>query len=285
MAETSDSDLTGPYRIIPFRSERVATLDWLRLAGRHRHQIPVLMEVDVTDARAAIRDYRRRMGLGLSFTAWVVSCVARATAEHPRVHAVRQGKRRLVVFDEVDVSVVAEKLLSGEDDAETLPMPFVVRSAHRKPPPEIHDEIRRAQATEVEAGSASLARAPSAWLQSVFFRLPAWLRDLLYWRWLLRSPTRIKKTMGTVVVTATGMASPGVLAWGIPAGLHPLSIGVGGIARRSTPDGDREILALTVVFDHAVTDGGPVGRFAGRLHELLTSAEGLEPDPVREPEG
>ena len=25
--------------------------------------------------------------------------------------------------------------------------------------------------------------------------------DLVFWRWLLRSPTRIKRTMGTVVVT------------------------------------------------------------------------------------
>ena len=270
-----DSSPVGPHRTVPFRPERVATLDWLRLADRHRHPIPILLEVDVTDARSAIRDHRRRTGQGLSFTAWVVSCVARAAAEHPRVHAVRKGKRRLVVFDEVDVSVLAEKPLSGEagEEAETLPMPFVVRSAHRKPPAEIHHEIRAAQAAEVAEGSASIARAPSARLQAIFFRLPAWLRDLLYWRWLVRSPARIKKTMGTVVVTSTGMASPGVLAWGIPAGLHPLAIGVGGIGRRTTPDGDRDVLALTIVFDHAVTDGAPVGRFAARLHELMTSGE------------
>lgn len=278
MVDRPDGDPAGPHRVVPFRAERTATLDWLRLAHRHRHQIPILLEVDVTEARAAIRDYRGRTGQGLSFTAWVVSCVGRAAAEHPRVHAVRKGRRELVMFDDVDISVLAEKPLSGTDDseAETLPMPFVVRSAHRKAPAEIHDEIRRAQATEVDEGSASIARAPSARLQSIFFRLPAWLRDLLYWRWLLRSPKRIKKTMGTVVVTATGMATPGVLAWGIPAGLHPLAIGVGGIARRSTPDGDRDILALTIVFDHAVTDGAPVGRFAGRLHALLTSADALE---------
>lgn len=287
MAGTPAPDLVGPHRVVPFRPERVATLDTLRLA-RRRHQIPVLLAVDVTDARQAIRDYRRRTGLGLSFTAWVVSCVARAAAEHPRVHAVRQGKRRLVIFDEVDVAVLAEKPVgdggkAGEPGTETLPMPFVVRSAHRKPPTEIHDEIRGAQAAEVADGSASIARAPSPWLQSLFFRLPTPLRDL-YWRWLLRGPTRIKKTMGTVVVTATGMASPGVLAWGIPAGLHPLAIGVGGIGRRSTPEGDRDILALTVVFDHAVTDGGPVGRFVGRLHELLTGAETLEPVSPSDPD-
>ena len=35
------------------------------------------------------------------------------------------------------------------------------------------------------------------------------------------------------------------------------------------------MLALTVVFDHAVTDGAPVGRFVRRLHELMARGEGL----------
>jgi pyruvate/2-oxoglutarate dehydrogenase complex dihydrolipoamide acyltransferase (E2) component len=90
--------------------------------------------------------------------------------------------------------------------------------------------------------------------------------------------------MGTVAVTATGMAAPGVLAWGIPQGIHPLAIGVGGIAQRGTPDGIAEVLALTVVFDHDVTDGAPVGRFVNRLNELMTQANGLDdmpgPDPI-----
>lgn len=265
----------GPYRTVPFRRERYGTLDWLRLA-RNRLQVPILLEVDVTEARAAVRSYRRRTGDGLSFTAWVISCVARAAAEHPRVHSVRRGKREIVLFDEVDVSVLVEKPVESEGDPETLPMPFVVRKADRKLPAEIHEEIRRAQGEQAAQGSVSLERATPAWVESMFFRIPAPLRDLLFWRWLLRSPTRIKRTMGTVVVTAIGMASPGVLAWGIPTGLHPLAIGVGGIARRSTGHGDRDVLALTVVFDHAVTDGAPVGRFVHRLHELLSRADGLE---------
>jgi hypothetical protein len=85
----------------------------------------------------------------------------------------------------------------------------------------------------------------------------------------------LKKTMGTVVVTATGMAVPGVLGWGIPLSIHPLAIGVGGITQRDTPTGKSHILALTVVFDHEVTDGAPVGRFIHRLHQLLTRAQEL----------
>jgi len=109
----------------------------------------------------------------------------------------------------------------------------------------------------------------------LFFCLPGWVRDLLFWRWLFRSPARLKRTMGTVVVTATGMAAPGVLAWGIPVSAHPLAIGIGGIAQRSTAGGQAEVLGLTVVFDHAVTDGAPVGRFIHLLHQLITRTDAL----------
>ncbi len=272
----------GSYRVVPFRPERNATLDTLRWAKK-RLQIPSLLEVDVTAAREAIRAFRRSSGRGLGFTAWVVSCVARAAAEHPRVHAVRRGRRKLVLFDDVDVAVLVERAV-GEDgnERETLPMPVVIRQADRKSPADIHEEIRRAQDAAVGRGSSSIEPGAPAWLQRLFFRTPAWLRDLLFWRPLLRSPTRIKRTMGTVVVSAAGMATPGILAWGIPLALHPLAVGVGGIQQRSTPDGPRDILALSVVFDHAVTDGAPVGRFVSRLHEMLTQGEGVaEPQTGR----
>jgi pyruvate/2-oxoglutarate dehydrogenase complex dihydrolipoamide acyltransferase (E2) component len=264
----------GPYRLVPFRPERNATLDTLRWAKK-RLSVPMMLEVDVTAARKAIREYRRRTGRGLSFTAWVISCVARAAAEHPRVHSMRRGNRQMVLFQEVDVAVLVERAIGEEEGRETLPMPVVVRRADQMLPAEIHEEIRRAQEAEVPAGASSLENSVSPWLQALFFRCPAWLRDLLFWRRLLRSPARMKRTMGTVVVTAAGMAAPGVLTWGIPLSLHPLAVAVGGIVERSTPTGTQDVLALTVVFDHAVTDGAPVGRFVHRLHELMTRAEGL----------
>jgi len=262
----------GIYRVVKFPPERNATLDTLRWA-RKRLQVPSLIEVDVTDARRAIREYRNRTGKSLSLTAWVVACTARAALEHPGVHALRRGRHRIVLFHEVDVAVLVERSVDRDDGSQTLPMPMVVRNAHVKRPSEIHEEIKGAREAEVEPGSSSLEKTVSPKLQSLFFRTPWWLRDLVFWRWLLRSPLRMKKTMGTVVVTSTGMVVPGVLAWGIPLSLHPLAIGVGGIARRKWEGESREILALTVVFDHAVTDGAPVGRFIQRLHELLTQGK------------
>jgi len=271
------ADPVGPFRVVPFRPERNATLDTLRWA-RKRLQVPILLELDVTSAREAIRGFRNKTGKGLSLTAWVVSCVARAAAEHPRVHAVRRGSRKLVLFEEVDVAVLVERSVGDGSWRETMPMPFVVRKAHEKHPSEIHDEIRDAQQAEVSRGSASIEGSGKAWVQSLFFHLPGWLRDALFWRWLLGSPVRIKRTMGTVVVTAVGMAAPGVLSWGVPLSIHPLAVGVGGIAQRDSGGGRADVLALTVVFDHAVTDGAPVARFIHRLSELLTCPEDLAGD-------
>lgn len=270
----SDLRGVGAIDVLPFRPERNATIDTLRWA-RKRLTVSCLAEVDVTVAREAIRAYRRRTGEGLSFTAWVVSCIARAAAEHPHIHAVRRGKHQLVQFHEVDIAVVIERAVGSADRGETIPMPCVVRNADEKPAAAIHDEIRAAQEREVGAGAASLEGGFTGRLQTLFFHLPGWLRDLLYWRWLLRSPTRIKRTMGTIIVTATGMATPGVLTWGIPLAIHPLAVGVGGITCRETAGGPTDVLALSVVFDHAVTDGAPVGRFMHRLNQLMGSAYGL----------
>jgi pyruvate/2-oxoglutarate dehydrogenase complex dihydrolipoamide acyltransferase (E2) component len=261
-------------QLIPFRPERIATVDTIRWA-RKRLAIPVLLEIDVTAARAAIRS-RRAPGTGLSFTAWIVACVARAAAEHPRVHALRHGRRHIAVFSDVDVAVAIERAVGDDRDRETVAMPVVIRDAATKTLQDIHDEIRSAQAAHVPPGAASIEHRSRSWLQSAFFRLlPWWMRDLVFWRWLYGSAERIKRTMGTVMVTSSGMNAPGVLAWGIPLSGHPLAVSVGGIARRATRDGDAEILALTLVFDHAVVDGAPFGRFVRRLHELMVEPDGV----------
>ena len=68
--------------------------------------------------------------------------------------------------------------------------------------------------------------------------------------------------------------------WGLaPAGQSVLLI-VGGISRKpAVIDGriePRDMLDLTVTFDHDVVDGAPAARFVKRLVELIESGYGLE---------
>ncbi|UCC89728.1 MAG: 2-oxo acid dehydrogenase subunit E2 [Anaerolineales bacterium] len=86
---------------------------------------------------------------------------------------------------------------------------------------------------------------------------------------------------GTVGITAVGMFGKGHSGWGISAGSHVLDLVVGSTAwKPAVVEGriePRQILHLTVLFDHAVIDGAPAARFTRRLVELIESGYGDEP--------
>ena len=277
-----NDDLVGRYEELPYPLARTAGLDLFRLA-KGKHYVPVLLEVDVTDARAALARHQRE-GVDLSFTAWVVKCVAVAAAEHKRVHGLRRGRSRLVVFDDVDLALAVYRRLTDDESDERLPMPFVLRRANERGVAEISAEVRRVQGLPLAPGEQMLeARgySPPAWVLPLAFRAPFVLRKWLYWEPLLRSPRRIKETMGTVIVTSVPVTSrSGGGGWGIPIAIHPLVVAIGAIGRRPALAEDRvephEFVSLTVLFDHEVVDGVPVARFLRRLMQLMESAFGLE---------
>jgi pyruvate/2-oxoglutarate dehydrogenase complex dihydrolipoamide acyltransferase (E2) component len=255
-----------------FRNPTIDTMIW----GRKRHHIPILVEIDVTAAREAIRDRKTKTGEGLSFTGWMIKCLAQAVSEHKYVHALRQGKRQLVIFDDVDIAIIVERVA---DNGEKLPMPYIIRKANEKTVAAIHGEIRAAQRSPV-AGEVQIASDRAAWMTKIFTILPQFLRDWLFWQPVWHNPFQFKRLMGTVSVTALGIVGQSGMSWGIPIGIHPLIVAVGGIVKRPGIIHDaiaiREYVGLTVMFDHDVTDGAPVARFIRRLQELMTDRYGLE---------
>ena len=267
----------------PFPRSQHQMVDWLGLMHR-QHTVHALLEVDVTDARRAIREHRARTGAGLSFTAFIVANLARAVDEDRRMHAYRRGRDRLVLFDDVDVTVLVETDVEGA----RIPFPHIVRAANRKAAGQIHDEIRAAQA----AGAPY--EAGRRWLP-LWLLVPGFLRERI-WAMVLSDPRRRKRLTGTVAVTSVGMFGHGT-AWAIPLTGYSLSLTVGGIARKpgvvarpAEPGGTgeaaiggrverievREMLALTVSVDHDVIDGAPAARFGARLAELIEGAAGLD---------
>jgi pyruvate/2-oxoglutarate dehydrogenase complex dihydrolipoamide acyltransferase (E2) component len=253
---------------------------------RHRHTMHGLIEVDITEARRAIRAYRARTGAPLSLTAFLVHCLARAVDADKVMQAYRLGRRRQVLFAEVDVGIMVERAVDGA----RIPVGYVIRAANAKDPGEIQREIRAAQEGDVGAVAARslprwlrplLARGLAAWLA-----LPATLRRLV-WAWALRDPYRRTRLMGTVGLTAVSMFGHGT-GWGIAPMNHTLTLVVGGLARKPGVVGGRiearEYLCLTLTLDHDVIDGAPAARFARRLTELIESGAGLH-DPAREPAG
>ncbi|MBW3606077.1 MAG: 2-oxo acid dehydrogenase subunit E2 [Actinobacteria bacterium] len=133
-------DSVDTYSVREFPRIRRAYIDVLE-QGRRRHLIHGLVEVDVTAARRVLRD-RAAEVRPLSFTGFVVACVAAAVAEQPMLHAYRSGRRRLVLFDDVDVNTEVEET---RPYGTRIAASRIIRGANRKTVEEISAEIRDAQ--------------------------------------------------------------------------------------------------------------------------------------------
>ena len=253
------------YQVVPYPKSRQPIIDYLTVA-HSKHTIHGFVEFDVTAPRGAIREHKARTGESLSFTAFIICCLAKAVQENKHLHAYRRGRNWLVIFDEVDISTPVER----EVKRQRIGTPYVVRAADTKTFWEIHEEIRTAQ---VEEAGAYTRMNWSGLLPNAITRL--------FWMLLGISPHLRKKYTGTVGITAVGMFGKGG-GWGIPITDYTLQITLGGIAEKPwVVDGRievREILNITLSFDHDVVDGAPAARFSQRFRELVESGYGLITD-------
>jgi pyruvate/2-oxoglutarate dehydrogenase complex dihydrolipoamide acyltransferase (E2) component len=251
------------YQLVPFPITQRVIAALQRLA-EHKHLMHALTEVDVTTPRQVIQEQKTRGEEPLSFTAFIAACLGKAVDEDKAVQAYRKGRNHLVLFEDVDISIMVEREVKGQK----FPLAYVVRAANRKTAREIHQEIRAFQKLHTTA-VLPIPRLLQRW--------PALL--LLGGRVLLRSPFYKKRSGGTCAITAVGMFGKGS-GWGIPyATPHNLMLTLGGISEKpAVVDGQiaiREYLCLTVSLDHDTIDGAPAARFVTRLKELIESGFGL----------
>ncbi|HWA19541.1 MAG TPA: 2-oxo acid dehydrogenase subunit E2 [Devosia sp.] len=260
MPDASDS------RILPYGKLRRGLAVTMRSAA-HLPTIHAFVEIDVTMAREWLHTHPFADGGQLSFTAFIAHNLARAVSEQPEIQALRRGGRQIEIFNDVDVALMVER----DVDDRKQPVVAIVRHADGKPLRAIHDEIRAAQRgdiAEVWDGYKSMG-----WLPLFVIRL-GW--PLLWWL-IRRRPSLYRRYRGTVGISAIGMFGKGG-GWGLPF-TTGTQLTLGGISRKPVVVGDtiaiREILDMTVSFDHALVDGGNAARFVSRLRELIESANGL----------
>ena len=260
------------YQLVPYPKMR----RWMAVmfhSAQHKPMMHGLIEVDVTRARAFLRDHQAKTGESLSFTAFLIACLGKAVDENKSVQACRKGRKHLILFDDVDVSSAIEREAAGQKQN----IPCIIRAANRKTFREIHHEIRAAQVETVEKVLEGFKG---------FLFLPTFLFRPLFWVffWIGRAyPQMQKKYWGTVGLTAVGMFGKGT-GWGIPLASHSLMITLGGIGEKpGVVDGHivmREYLSLTISFDHDIIDGAPAARFTQRLKDLIESGYGLDDSTV-----
>jgi pyruvate/2-oxoglutarate dehydrogenase complex dihydrolipoamide acyltransferase (E2) component len=265
------SENIGPYHVVDLTPGRRIWLNTLELSWT-AHSIYGLLEVDVTVARKHIADHKARTGESLSFTAFLAICLGRAVEENKEVQACLKGRKQLVLFDDVNIGLMVEHKAGGKGAL----MGHVIQAANRKTYREINDEIRSVQSSPVPPD-----RGMSTWFRSAML-LP-WPLSRLFMAFLRmarrRNPTIQTSMAGTVAITSVGMFGGGHNGWGLTPTPQSLGLVVGGIAwKPAVVEGriePREILNLTVMFDHDVVDGAPAARFTKRLVELIESGYGL----------
>jgi len=267
-----------PHRVVELTAGRQIWLNTLELSWTP-HPIYGLLEVDVTIAREYLAEHKRRTGESLSFTAFLAVCLGRAVEEHKEVQACLKGRRQMMIFDEVNIGLMVEHKAGGKGAL----MGHVIQGANRKTYREIHEEIRSVQSAPVPSGRG----------------MPSWFRSVMLLPWPLsrlvmallranrrRDPLSFVSMGGTVAITSVGMFGGSHSGWGLTPTPQSLGLVVGGIAcKPAVVEGriePREILNLTVMFDHDVVDGAPATRFTRRLVELIESGCGLsELDTVK----
>ena len=259
------------YHVVELTPGKRIWLNTLELSWT-AHTIYGLLEVDVTDARKYIAEHKAQTGESLSFTAFLAVCLARAVEEHKEVQACFKGRRQMMIFDDVNIGLMVEHKAGGKGAL----MGHVVVGANHKTYREIHDEIRSVQSTAVPSGRG----------------MPSWFRSAMLLPWPLsgltkaliranrrRDPLSFVSMGGSVAITSVGMFGGGHSGWGLTPTPQSLGLVVGGIAwKPAVLDGriePREMLSLTVLFDHDVVDGAPATRFTRRLVELIESGYGL----------
>ena len=270
---TRKEDNIGRYSVSRLPKHREYLSDLQRMSTKH--PIEVLAEFDVTDARRLLLEYKVRSGETISFTAWLIKCIAQAVSEDRNVQAYRKGKQ-LVVFEDVDVAFV----MDIASESAHIVGNAVVRKANQKSLKAIHNEIRLGQ-TEKPIHGTAVGEGEQARLVGRMQSLPAFLRRLSA-SWYMRNPEIRKRNQGTVGITSVGnILGTSTGMWGCPlvTSMFPLMFAVSGITRKPGIVGDkivpREFLSMSISLDHDAVDGVEAARFLKRLGELFTTAYGI----------
>jgi len=263
--------MENPYTFRKIPRTRVATFDIYGI-GVKKHHVSAILEFDVTDSRRKLQE-KRRSGENISFNAWLIKTISMVVSQHKEAAAYLYSNKKLIVFDDVNVSVLVEKALGDQK----IPIPLVIEKADKKSALEINSEILEAQEHVLSENDIVLSKK-SARVENLYYHLPGFLRRAI-WSIMLNNPKITFKKMGNVVITSVGMMGK-INGWFIHRSIHPLSFGVGSILKKPVViNGEikaRDILNMTILCDHDVLDGAPMVRFLQDLTHHIETGVGID---------
>jgi pyruvate/2-oxoglutarate dehydrogenase complex dihydrolipoamide acyltransferase (E2) component len=219
-------------------------------------------EVDVSEPRRLIQAHFKKTGEKLSFTGYIVKCLAQTAKQYPQFNSFIKGSK-LVLLDDITISVLTEREFEGEK----IPEPVGIQQANLKTYRQINDEIRAAQKNN---GKRMGSLMNQTWIRVIpGFLLKTFVR-------LADRNIKMAKQYGKVAITAVGMFTNEPI-WFIPHGTATVLLTVGSIIKKNVWNKDRheerEFLCLTGSFDHNIVDGALAARFMNQLIEAIRSGK------------
>ena len=252
------------YQNIP--PSRIATFDVFSV-GLSKHHVNALLEFDVTDIRKNLQELRRK-GTNVSFNGWIIKAISTTLLKHKEASAYLFNKRKLIIFNDINISILVEKSINGKK----VPVPLVIEKANDKSAAEITQEIENAKSLALSEKDIVLNKKPALY-ERLYYHLPGIVRRAV-WKIMLNNPKFAYRKMGNVAITSVGMIGR-INGWFIHKSVHPLSIGIGSVLKKPlVVDNEvriREILNMTLLIDHDVIDGGDMVRFLQDLTNNIST--------------
>ena len=227
------------------------------------HNFVAILEFDITALRKTLRD-GRVAGRGGSLFSFLLKAIALCLREMPEFNSIIDY-RTTSAFEDVDVNVPIEVERGGK----LVTKQYIVRGADRKSCAEIDAEIHAAKT----GGDDESGYVFSGFLQAFLTAIPRRVSVRLM-RDVLRNHAKVKELSGTVFVTSVSMFSS-VPGYVIPyiGGPKAVSFALGSTVKKPVVRRDaveiREMINMTVVFNHDIVDGAPAARFINRLRKLI----------------
>ncbi len=250
------------YKRIP--SSRIATFDTFT-AGLSKHHVSALLEFDVTESRKKLRILRKQ-GIDVSFNGWLIKVIGSTLHEHPEAAAFLYNKRKLLIFNDINISMLIEKKVNGMK----VPLPMVIEKTNLKSAAEISAEIEKAKDINLSDDDIVINKN-SSFSERLYYHMPGFLRRLI-WKIILGNPKMAYRKMGNAVITSVGMMGR-INGWFIHKSIHPISFGIGSIIKKPVVINDeikiREVLNMTILIDHDVIDGAPMVRLLNTLTKQI----------------
>lgn len=242
------------------------------MVTKEKNTIHSVSEVDITVPRLIIKEYYDKTGMKLSFTAYMVTCLANTISKYPQFNSFIKG-RKLIILDDITISVLIEREIAGEN----VPEPIGLVQAQKKNLLQIHEEIRNAQKVK---NSQLENLSGKRWLNLIPNSI---LKRLIR---IADKNVKMAEKYGKIAVTAIGMHCKEPI-WFIPHGSATVLVTIGSINKKvielENQFVSREHLCLTVSFDHDIIDGAPAARFMNDLINEIKS--GVIMEKVCHPEG